>query len=459
MVFGPMVLPMLDMIGVSLSFLLAYTLVLDFPVPGFYLVPLVIALLFVPFVFDAFGLYRAWRGDSLPRELIRVLAAWISFLIGLLILSALTKGTAFYSRIWALTWLSCGAIWLLGSRIVLRTALGQLRAKGWNLKQVILVGDAPMLVRLVSSLRENPGAGFAISGYVSVDPYELPELKDLHYLGGQPTLAQLVEGPYRTIDEIWLAFAPDGRNQLRSTLEQLSLCSAAIRVVPDLLSIELINAAPSQVAGIPMLDLNRSPIFGLSRLAKGLMDRVLSLIAVIVLAPLMLLIAVGIRLSSSGPIVFRQSRHGLRGEIFEIYKFRTMHEHGETDGQVTQARRDDQRVFSFGRLLRRTSMDELPQLFNVLSGQMSLVGPRPHAEAHNRYYQNIIDRYMWRHAVKPGMTGWAQVHGLRGEIDSVDKMERRLEYDLYYIQNWSLWLDIEIMVLTIFRGLLNRNAY
>jgi putative colanic acid biosynthesis UDP-glucose lipid carrier transferase len=173
----------------------------------------------------------------------------------------------------------------------------------------------------------------------------------------------------------------------------------------------------------------------------------------------MVIAAIGVKLSSPGPIFFRQRRHGLRGESFQIYKFRTMHEHPEQDGQVRQATRDDERVFPFGRLLRRTSIDELPQLFNVLLGQMSLVGPRPHAEAHNRYYQTIIERYMWRHAVKPGITGWAQVHGLRGETESIEKMEQRLEYDLYYIQNWSIWLDLEILLLTLFRGIISPNAY
>lgn len=443
----------------ALSFFLAYGLILDFPVPDFYLPPLVIALLFIPFVFDAFRLYRTWRGDSLPRELIRTVTAWLSFLIGLLILAALSKVTANYSRLWLTAWATLGTMWLVGTRVILRSVLGKLRASGLNLKRVLIAGDAPMLVRLVKALQDNPRTGFVIAGYVAPERYEIAELAELSYLGIPTKLGALTSGPYRNVDEIWLGFSLEGRSQLSMTLEQLNNCTAAIRMVPDLLSTELANAVPSEVAGVSMLDLNRTPIVGLNRMVKDLEDRLLSALALLLITPLMLVIAVGIKLSSPGPVFFRQRRHGLRGESFQILKFRTMHLHQEEDGKVTQARRDDKRVFPFGRLLRRSSMDELPQLFNVLSGQMSLVGPRPHPEAHNRYYQTIIERYMWRHAVKPGITGWAQVHGLRGETETLDKMERRLEYDLYYIQNWSIWLDLEILVLTLFRGVINPNAY
>jgi Undecaprenyl-phosphate glucose phosphotransferase len=455
----PWALPLLDLVGVAATYVIAYALILDFPMADFYLPPLIMSLMFVPFVFDAFRLYRTWRGDSLPRELIRVVTAWLAFLVGLVILAALSKATANYSRVWALSWASLAAIWLIFTRVALRSALGQMRAAGMNLKRVLLVGDAPMLVRLARALRDNPRAGFVVAGYVAPERYEMPELADFSHLGHPSRLAALTAGPYRGVEEVWIAYTLEGRTQLTSTLEQLNQCTASIRIVPDLLSVELANATPSEVAGVSMLDLNRTPITGLNRMVKDLEDRLLAALALLVLSPLMVAIAIGVKLSSRGPVFFRQRRHGLRGEAFEIFKFRTMHAHREAAGQVTQARRDDERVFRFGRFLRRSSLDELPQLLNVLSGRMSLVGPRPHAEAHNRYYQTIIERYMWRHAVKPGITGWAQVHGLRGETESVEKMEQRLEYDLYYIQNWSIWLDLEILLLTLFRGIINPNAY
>ncbi len=457
--FVPWALPVLDLIGVASCYVLAYALVLDFPMADFYLPPLLMSMMFIPFVFDAFRLYRTWRGDSLPRELIRAITAWLSFLLGLLILAGLSKVTASYSRLWAVTWAGLAAVWLVGTRVILRSALGKMRAAGMNLKRALLVGDSPMLARLARALRDHPRAGFVIAGYVAPERYETPEMAELAHLGHPSRLAALTSGPYRHVDEVWIAFTLEGRSQLTSTLEQLNQCTASIRIVPDLLSVELSNAVPSEVAGVSMLDLNRTPITGLNRVVKDVEDRLLAALALILTAPLMLVAAVGIKLSSSGPVFFRQRRHGLRGEAFQILKFRTMHQHREEDGQITQARRDDDRVFPFGRFLRRSSLDELPQLLNVLSGQMSLVGPRPHAEAHNRYYQTIIERYMWRHAVKPGITGWAQVHGLRGETESVEKMEQRLEYDLYYIQNWSIWLDLEILLLTLFRGIIDPNAY
>ena len=455
----PWALPVLDLVGIAATFLVAYSLVLDFPLPDFYLPPLVMSVMFVPFVFDGFRLYRGWRGDSLPREIIRVVTAWLSFLVGLVILAALSKATANYSRMWAVSWAVLGVLWLVITRLVLRSALGQVRAAGRNLKRVLLVGDAPMLARIAKALRDHPRTGFVVAGYVAAERYELPEFVELSHLGQLPRLGPLTSGPYRNVDEVWIAYSLESRAQLSTALEQLNQCTAVIRIVPDLLSVELSNAMPSEVAGVSMLDLNRTPITGLNRVVKDLEDRLLAAIGLLIAAPVMILAAIGVKLSSRGPVFFKQRRHGLRGEAFQIYKFRTMHLHAEPGGQVKQATRDDERIFPFGRFLRRTSIDELPQLFNVLLGHMSLVGPRPHAEAHNRYYQTIIERYMWRHAVKPGITGWAQVHGLRGETESVEKMEQRLEYDLYYIQNWSIWLDLEILLLTLFRGILNPNAY
>jgi exopolysaccharide biosynthesis polyprenyl glycosylphosphotransferase len=177
------------------------------------------------------------------------------------------------------------------------------------------------------------------------------------------------------------------------------------------------------------------------------------------IAPLLAAIAIAVKLSSPGPVLFRQKRHGLDGKIIKVWKFRTMHVHAEAGGQVTQATRDDPRITPLGRILRRSSADELPQFFNVLQGSMSIVGPRPHAVAHNDHYRQVVDNYMQRHRVKPGITGWAQVNGLRGETDTVAKMASRVEYDLYYLQNWSLVFDLRIVALTVFKGLIGRNAY
>jgi putative colanic acid biosynthesis UDP-glucose lipid carrier transferase len=198
---------------------------------------------------------------------------------------------------------------------------------------------------------------------------------------------------------------------------------------------------------------------GINRILKAIEDRVLALVMLVLTAPLLMLVAIGVKLSSPGPIIFRQQRHGWDGQPFTLYKFRTMVVHSETDDCVTQACRNDPRVTRFGAFLRRTSLDELPQLINVLQGDMSLVGPRPHAVSHNEYYKNLIEPYRGRARVKPGITGWAQVNGFRGATNALEKMVKRVEYDIYYIENWSLWFDLKIMLLTLVKGFYHENAY
>jgi putative colanic acid biosynthesis UDP-glucose lipid carrier transferase len=185
----------------------------------------------------------------------------------------------------------------------------------------------------------------------------------------------------------------------------------------------------------------------------------LSLVILTLISPLMLLIAFGVKLSSPGPVLFKQRRNGWDGKPIKVYKFRTMTVHKECDGQVTQASKYDARITKFGAFLRRTSLDELPQFFNVLQGRMSIVGPRPHAIEHNDQYKEQIDAYMMRHKVKPGITGWAQINGWRGQTDTLDKMKKRVEFDLYYIENWTLWLDLKIIFLSMFSGFVHKNAY
>lgn len=193
--------------------------------------------------------------------------------------------------------------------------------------------------------------------------------------------------------------------------------------------------------------------------AKELLDRVLAVGILVLILPVMLLIALAIKLESPGPVIFRQVRHGRDGRPFTVYKFRTMRREAANVSAAQQATRDDPRITALGRLLRRTSLDELPQFLNVLQGNMSIVGPRPHPVELNELYRDRIERYMWRQEVKPGITGWAQINGFRGETDTLDKMRKRIEFDLYYIDHWSLWFDIKIILITVVRGFTDRNAY
>jgi putative colanic acid biosynthesis UDP-glucose lipid carrier transferase len=231
-----------------------------------------------------------------------------------------------------------------------------------------------------------------------------------------------------------------------------------IHWVPNIFSMNLINHSVKEIAGLPLLTLSESPLIGNHRMFKAIEDRVIGLIALLLLTPLMLIIAILIKLDSPGPVIFRQSRTGWNGREFPIWKFRSMKVHQPPSDDLKQATRDDDRVTRIGRFIRKTSIDELPQLFNVLGGSMSMVGPRPHAVQHNTEYGKRIDAYMTRHRIKPGITGLAQINGYRGETDTLDKMKKRVEYDMQYINNWSFWLDIEILIKT-FPALLRNDAY
>ncbi|EHU6064699.1 exopolysaccharide biosynthesis polyprenyl glycosylphosphotransferase, partial [Escherichia coli] len=212
------------------------------------------------------------------------------------------------------------------------------------------------------------------------------------------------------------------------------------------------------INGVPVVPLYESPLSGINMVFKRLEDIIVSLSILIVISPVLLIIACAVKFTSPGPVIFRQIRYGMDGKSIKVWKFRSMTVM-ENDNNVTQATKHDLRVTKVGKFLRRTSLDELPQFFNVLFGQMSVVGPRPHAVSHNEQYRTLIKGYMLRHKVKPGITGLAQVNGWRGETDTLDKMQKRVEYDLLYIRNWSIWLDLKIIFLTIFKGFVNKSAY
>jgi putative colanic acid biosynthesis UDP-glucose lipid carrier transferase len=228
-----------------------------------------------------------------------------------------------------------------------------------------------------------------------------------------------------------------------------------IRYLPDLGDLPLLNHRVSEIAGLYTLDISRSPMEGPARLVKRFEDLVLGGLISLIVLPVCLLIAIAIKCTSSGPVIFKQYRTGINGRRFKVYKFRSMEVHEEGSNEVTQAHFGDPRITKLGAFLRRTSLDELPQFYNVLQGRMSIVGPRPHALAHNEYYQDMVESYMQRHKVKPGITGWAQVNGYRGQTDTLDKMEKRVEYDLWYINNWSVGLDLKIILKTIYKGFFN----
>jgi putative colanic acid biosynthesis UDP-glucose lipid carrier transferase len=260
------------------------------------------------------------------------------------------------------------------------------------------------------------------------------------------------------VNLVYLALPLRAEGRLRLVVESLQDTTASVYFAPDVFTFSLLKAKVTELEGIPLISLWETPFFGVNGWLKRAEDLILATLFLLAIWPVMLAIALGVKLSSPGPIIFKQRRYGLDGREILVCKFRTMSvcQDGE---EVPLATRNDPRVTSFGAFLRRHSLDELPQLFNVLQGTMSIVGPRPHAVVHNEYYRKRIPSYMLRHKVRPGITGWAQVNGWRGETDKLGKMEKRVEYDLDYICNWSLWLDLKIIFLTIFVVFRDEQAY
>lgn len=392
------------------------------------------------------GVYGSQRGYSFWRQFSVLLACWLSAAGILLSLSFFLKISDNYSRIWfSLMFITGGGLSLL-LRLSVFIILRRLRSSGINLKSILLVDSGGQSAGQLNSGLSLYEAGFKIAA-------------TLQYSPNQEWLEELTQKVNEErVHEVWLCLPLSEGGMIRSILYALRHHTVAVRFIPEWGDIRLLNHKVSQIAGLYSLDLSCSPIDGPARVLKRLEDLLIGGIISILILPICLIIGLAIKVSSPGPILFKQYRMGINGRLFKVYKFRSMVVHEEHDG-VTQAKRNDSRVTPLGSFLRRTSLDELPQFFNVLQGRMSIVGPRPHALAHNEYYKDLVESYMQRHKVKPGITGWAQVSGYRGETDTLNKMQKRVEYDLWYIDNWSLWIDLKIIVLTIWKGFINKNAF
>ncbi|MEM7364149.1 MAG: undecaprenyl-phosphate glucose phosphotransferase [Pseudomonadota bacterium] len=321
----------------------------------------------------------------------------------------------------------------------------------------LIVGSGELGQHIAAHLRDNPWIPDQVVGVIEHSPGdESSDPPDVPVLGTLDNLDDVIRE--HRIRRVYLTLAMTDSQQIQSLSIELVNRNIDVIWAPDIFNMNLLNYSIKELAGVPLIGLSETPLVGGRALAKNLMDIVLASLAIIALAPLLIVTALAVKLTSKGPVFFMQKRHGWDGEIFEVYKFRSMIVHEETEGHLTQARRDDDRITAIGRFIRRTSIDELPQLLNVLQGDMSLVGPRTHAVAHNEVYSEQIKSYMLRHRIKPGLTGLAQVNGFRGETETLDKMEGRVNFDLAYINNWNLALDVEIMIRTIF-VLFSKNAY
>jgi putative colanic acid biosynthesis UDP-glucose lipid carrier transferase len=419
---------------------------------------LVAGLLLALIFFNRFSLYRAWQGTSLTNELWVATGGWALVFLALSAVAFITQSLNQVEATWVIRWMFSGWLMMMLFRIILRLILRLIRAHGLNQRRLVLVVAGELGVRVGEQLCRMPWTGLEVIGYFDDRGRErLPDIGQVPLLGRITDLGEFVLR--ERIDQVWLAFPFRAEDRVKQVLHELRHCTADIRLVPDIFQFRLLNHSMSEIGGIPVLNLTASPMVGFDQLLKEIEDRVLAFVILVLMSPLMLLIAACVKLSSQGPVFFKQNRHGWDGEPIQVWKFRTMHQHAETAGTVTQACREDPRVTRLGRFLRRNSLDEFPQFINVLQGKMSIVGPRPHAIEHNEQYRESVEQYMLRHKVKPGITGWAQINGYRGQTDTLDKMQKRVELDLFYIENWSLWFDIRIIVKTFLKVFVDKNAY
>ncbi len=422
--------------------------------PSFYLTPTLLGTVLAANFLHLLGAYTA---DSLRRPVLQLgkaAAGWLVASANLVAIAYLTSTSIIYSRGWAVLWL----ILTLSSFVVLR-AFAAVRVARWRRQgllstRVAVIGMGELAQLVARQLEDVPDQQYRIVGFFADDAGETSAKPPLR--GNIESLLDAVSA--NQVDEILVALPWGEAQTLDALLKRLRSVPVNVRVCPDLpLLTRPVRHLPP-IAAVPTLDLYERPLSGWNQVLKRLEDLVVASATLFLALPGLLLIALLIRLDSPGPILFRQRRYGFNNNEFTVYKFRTMR-HAPEEAGVPQARRDDQRVTRIGAFLRRTSLDEMPQLFNVLRGEMSLVGPRPHAVAHNRQFARMIDDYLGRHRVKPGITGWAQVNGLRGETQTEEQMRLRVQHDLYYIDNWSIWLDLKILLLTVFVGFVHENAY
>ena len=410
-------------------------------------------------VAEAQGLYRSWQGIPLRREVVTTLVAWIFSIPVLLFLAFVTKTSELYSRSIALVWFFGTGITLAVWRVAMHALLVEIRKRGGNTRTVAIAGATEIALSLAKTISEEPYSGMRLVGFYddrnSDRRIAVPEA----YGGVIGDLNQLVSDAREgKIDIVYISLPLRAESRINALVRKLGDTTVSAYVIADFFVFDLLHAQWTSVGDIPAVSILDTPFHGLGGWVKRLEDIVIGSMILVIIAVPMLVVAIGIKLTSPGPVFFRQKRYGLNGKEIRVLKFRTMKvmEDGPT---VKQATKDDPRVTPFGKLLRRTSIDELPQFLQVLTGEMSIVGPRPHAVAHNELYRSKIQGYMLRHKVKPGITGWAQVNGWRGETDTYEKMQKRVDHDLDYIRNWNLFLDIRIIWMTIFGSKTSENAY
>jgi putative colanic acid biosynthesis UDP-glucose lipid carrier transferase len=421
---------------------------------------LLFSILLFNFFAESQDAYRSWRGTNLREEIEIVLISWVTGIFVLVLLDILVIQSHIYSEHFIAVWIIATPIELISWHAMVRMVLGIMRSKGYNTRKIAIVGATPLGKRLEFAFNQMDWSGYRFAGYY--DDRKIKSTTDesrFEPVKIEGSIQQLIADCKRgQIDSVYITLAMSAEHRIKELVDKLSDSTVSVYFVPDFFTFNLLNSRWIDHQGITAVSIYDSPFTGLDSTIKRLEDIILSAIILCVIAIPMMFISLGIKLTSKGPILFKQNRYGIDGEEIKVWKFRSMTvaDNGE---KIVQATKGDSRITPFGAFLRRTSLDELPQFFNTLAGDMSIVGPRPHAVAHNEEYRMKIKGYMLRHKMKPGITGLAQINGFRGETDTLDKMEGRIHYDLQYIQSWSLWLDLKIIFLTIFKGFTHKNAY
>ena len=434
---------------VMVSFLLAYWLRFGYSaLPQGYFVALLLTLLISSVLFPATGAFRSEFEWAFMRKLRRLIAGWAVVLLMLVSIAAMFKATDYYSRIWFGLWTLISTAGLVVVVLISHAANIRKRNHLRQTRPVVLIGAGEAAARLERRIESDPASDMLLVARFGQAWSDEP---------AQPVsgLAEFVKEKH--IQSVWIAVPWEEKDILEQSLFELKESVVDINVVPDLHQYRLLNQSISEWSGLPVISLSGTPMTGAELRLKVVMDWIGALFLTLVLSPLFLAVSAMILLTDGMPVIYRQQRHGVGGEAIETLKFRTMRKE-PAGAEFRQAKQDDERVTWIGKFLRKTSLDELPQLFNVLKGEMSLVGPRPHPLELNDDYKSRIPKYMLRRKVKPGITGWAQVNGYRGQTETKEKMALRIEHDLWYIQNWSLWLDLKILLMTPF-VMIHRNAY
>lgn len=429
----------------------------QFEMPTPYLVAISLSVVLQFMLGQVTGLYRFETLTRFPQQLGASSLCLSAVMACLAMAGYLTKTADIFSRLWLVTWFFIAYAGIVVARVVVIRQLEAWRTHGGLRRRLAIVGAGEKGKRLIRHIKSDPDGDITLLGIFDnhASPGEL--IEGVPIIGNVRSL--VTDAGRLDIDEIIVAVSSENHEQLSSVMGELRSVPADITLCPDTIGLAIPILGVEEVNGLGLLRIYRRPISGWNRLMKAIEDRVLAFFLLVIFSPIFFLIAAAIKIDSHGDILFRQRRSGFNNNSFVLYKFRTMRDGTEDELTVPQARRDDPRVTHVGAFLRRTSLDELPQLLNVLKGEMSLVGPRPHAVAHNVHYADLIDQYLSRHRVKPGITGWAQVHGHRGETQTLEKMRSRVECDLYYIDHWSIWFDLRILLMTPFVGFVHRNAY